>query len=68
LAHFLKRKNSRRQQQQQIYYGGENEEGKKEAKFTMPDLFQSKNTYQRENPGHQGNSSVVLPHKTPAGE
>jgi len=34
----------------------------------MPDLFQSKNTYQRENPGHQGNSSVLLPHKKPAAE
>jgi len=69
LAHFLKQKNSRQQkQQQQIYYGGETEEGKKEAKFAMPDLFQSKNTYQRENPGHQGNSSVLLPHKKPAAE
>jgi hypothetical protein len=46
----------------------ENEEGKKEAKFAMPDLFQSKNTHQRENPGHQGNSWVLLPHKKPAAE
>lgn len=67
MAHFLKQKTSR-QQQRQIYYGVENEEGKKEAKFAMPDLFQSKNTYQRENPGHQGNSSVLLPHKKPAAE
>ncbi len=68
MAHFLKQKNSRQQQQQQIYYGGENEEGKMEAKFAMPDLFLSKITYERENPGHQGNSSVLLPHKKPDAE